>query len=242
MAAERIRRRRAEDTPIPMEETEGTPQPPLSRSQSEGSWTLPTEFGGSAAQAPAVGDAGAAAAAAPSGPASSGSSGHGRFPGGGGGPEDPDPSAGRGRAEIPWLRGENHSGCDAKLLEKPGHYAGDLTTWRGWKQDVESYLTAVDGRFERALPEAASVPTKISLAMVPRHLVMLGRFLFAFLLGLLGGVLHEIVAGVEAHNGWEGWRAINYEMEPRAGTGRLNALERLLEPDLDGDFHRKRLA
>ena len=31
-------------------------------------------------------------------------------------------------------------------------------------------------------------------------------------------------------------------MEPRAGSGRLSALERLLEPDLEGDFHRKWLA
>jgi len=229
MAAERGVRRRAGDADVTMAaaaETRVTAAP------SDQSWTLPTEFGGSGSPA--------APPSAPSASASSGGSGHEHVPGGAGGaggPGPPDDGSGGGHFRAGVAAGPapgrwEHSGCDPKLLEKPSRFSGEISAWRGWRDDVVAYFGAVDSRFERALDEAAREPRRIQWTMVPPFLVTLGRFLFAFVLGLVGGILHEVVSNVEEHNGWEAWRCIHREMEPREGAGRLVALERRLEPDL----------
>ena len=149
--------------------------------------------------------------------------GYGGRPGGGGGP----PAA---AAEPAGLVGGRH--LDARLLEKPRLYDGEPSKWREWRLRFEAFLDATDERFGHALDEATRVAGVIQEAAVPLAYTALGHFLFSMLLGVLAGALLEIVAATVHHNGWEAWRCVVNEMEPRAAGQRLTILESLIDPDL----------
>ena len=70
---------------------------------------------------------------------------------------------------------------------------------------------------------------------------MLGRFLFAMLLGLLSGMVFEVACRAANQNGLEAWRLLHLEMEPTASARKLTHLGDLVEPDFgtDEEFYRK---
>ena len=108
---------------------------------------------------------------------------------------------------------------DPKLLEKPTNLARDPHRWREWRLRFESYFDATDDRFGQALSDASRVPASIASATVPIGVYQtLGRFLYALLLGLLGGALLELVSPTPSHNGREAWRTIVHEMESLAAN------------------------
>jgi len=109
------------------------------RIESEGSWELPSAAGSAGS---AEGAAPAAAAPAPmSGPAGSAS--------GQAGPDAGGTTSGAARVYHHAARREER--LDARLLEKPHVYAGEVSVWREWKLKFVGWMVIVDERYEMGL-------------------------------------------------------------------------------------------
>ena len=178
---------------------------------------------------------GAGSAAAPRAPGSSADG------GGGGPPEPPDPSGPSGPFGpfFPGVPGGGGGGAssgsaarlDPRLLERPQPYNGDVAGWRVWKIRFVGWLVGVEPSFEVPLDEAERCKQPIRWERVPIPWRTPARFLFALLLSMTSGGLMEVMASTPDKNGWEAWRRLCFEQEPRAAGEKLKRLEDLSEPD-----------
>ena len=117
---------------------------------------------------------------------------------------------------------------DPKLLDKPQPFSGSASRWRIWKLRTYGWLSAVDPRFHKLLPEAER--SELSLATVDDQISDLDEFLYAQLLVWLETEqLEVLLRGPDGH-GFEGWRVLVRAQERLEPTRKVMQIEKLLHP------------
>jgi hypothetical protein len=119
-------------------------------------------------------------------------------------------------------------GVDPKLLDKPDGFDGTGTTWRVWKLRVSGWLSAVDVRFRRLLPEAEK--SDVTLQDVDENILSLDTFLYTQLLAWLEGEQLETLLRGPENCGFEAWRSLVRAQERLEPTRKVMQLEKLLHP------------
>jgi hypothetical protein len=133
---------------------------------------------------------------------------------------------------------------DARLLDRPSGFDGEARRWPSWRLKFEAWLTMVDVEFGQWVKEARLATSPVPWSSMSSRARVLGAFLYAALVTLLVGSLLEVVAAVSDSNGWEAYRRVCSEVDPRAASQKLQVLEDLLEPQLGeaGNFYAKWLS
>ena len=133
---------------------------------------------------------------------------------------------------------------DARLLDRPQGFDGDVRRWPSWRLKFEAWLTMVDGDFGQWIREARLANLPVPWISMSSRAKVLGAFLYAALVTLMIGSLLEVVAAVPDSNGWEAYRRVCSEVDPRAASQKLQVLEDLLEPQFGeaGNFYAKWLS
>jgi len=121
---------------------------------------------------------------------------------------------------------------DPRLLEKPDQFDGSPERWSEWRFRFVAWFSAVVPNAATALEEAAAARTEIDMTAASTPLVRSGGFLYAALASYCRGLPLQMVRAAEAGNGWEAWRALNQEYEPRLAARKLAMLTSMLSPDL----------
>jgi len=210
----------------------------LAGTMSETSWVLPRAASSAAASAAA--SASGDGSGGPDVPSGSGSGGGppggdglgGDGPGGPPPPPPPQPFGGFGLGFGLGVPQPREIVADPKLLDKPGSFDGSASAWPEFKFRFSAWLNAIDARAAVALQEAEVRDQPI---VVPEQLVRLGGFLYAALVTSTSGVATQIIRSVSAFNGWEAWRLLVAEYEPKLTSRRLALLTHLLEPDFGSE-------
>ena len=125
---------------------------------------------------------------------------------------------------------EEHVHIDVKYAEKPGQFSGLETEWLDWKFSFGNWCSLVDSRFDDLLDaaEAKKDPITVQTGDFGRP----GRILYALLANNQSGKMLRLVKAVPSKNGWEAWRQLVMELEPKVSQRRLGMLGELINPSL----------
>ncbi len=181
-------------------------QPPIHRrrSASEASWMLPPEFGGTTTSS-----------------SSSGPSRHRAW----------TSAAPAAAAAAPAQRGGDaypKTVKDPKLVDKPSRFAGDPSVWRSWNFKLQNWLSTLDVRFPEWLTEVRSLTHP---AKPVNEMAQSSAALYVILASLTEGEMLQIVEMTSGRKGFEAYRQMSWECEPRLAARKLSSLGKLLTPD-----------
>ena len=127
---------------------------------------------------------------------------------------------------------------DTHFVAKPTKFSGEQSSWDGWKFVFVNYLALVAGAFPEGLhvAEIATRPITVNPEADAGGFER-GRVLFALLVSLLPkGKCLTLARSVRDRNGWELWRLLCGEYEPRTAARGFALLGNLMNPDLSGDL------
>ena len=125
---------------------------------------------------------------------------------------------------------------DTKLIQKPGRF-GALTekenpekSWAGWRFVFENYMTCIDPQFG---PDMDAVATRQNAlqwndAWTP-DIQRRTTTLYAILVSILDGKSRLIAKRVPRRNGFELWRQLVVEYEPKTQNRHLSLLLSVVE-------------
>jgi len=119
---------------------------------------------------------------------------------------------------------------DARLVERPPRFDGSESLWKDWRFRMENWLGLIDRELPSLLMAAAVMDNSVPLQAGRRG--KLCDLLFVILSTQLEGPALRQLQLVPDRNGFEAWRRICLEMEPRAAHRKLLALDKLLHPAL----------
>ena len=122
-----------------------------------------------------------------------------------------------------------------KLAARPTRYDNDQRTWLGFRFKLENYITLVNEKYVAFLQDAESQPVANVPARTDEACVLirtLSHTLSALLATLTTGRSLRLVQRVPNRNGFEVWRQLVAENEPKR-AGRIFArLQAVLQPGL----------
>ena len=125
--------------------------------------------------------------------------------------------------------GSSSSGMfDNKIIQKPGKLLSkDL--WDEWKFDMENFLTLVEAEYFEELRLASEEDVYVNdegTSQLRRRSVLL----YAMLASLTTGKAKLIIKGLRnRRNGFEGWRLLCEEYEPKSDSRRLALVNEIME-------------
>ena len=101
----------------------------------------------------------------------------------------------------------------AKVVEKPHPFSGTEEKWRQWRFQFLNWMSIVEPNvvpmMEFAETMADVVPAQTG------DMLLLGNAVYAILASMMQDKMLQLVTAVPARNGFEAWRQISREMEPR---------------------------
>ena len=121
-----------------------------------------------------------------------------------------------------------HHGVDIRILEKPPHFDGDETQWKDWRFRFTNWIGMAEAEFPVLLEAAADKATEIGVLRGRQR--QQGELLYVLLSTLLGGPCLRQLQEVQFRNGFEAWRLLSRDQEPRAAHRKVSALDRILHP------------
>ena len=122
---------------------------------------------------------------------------------------------------------------EAKLIEKPAIFDGCESSWLPWKTKLLNWLAVVEPRMVELMEIVGRPDGRIDSDSDETK--KLGVVLYVILTSLFEGRLLQIVQAVEQRAGFEVWKQVLREMEPKLAHRRLAAIESLLDPDFGGE-------
>ena len=124
--------------------------------------------------------------------------------------------------------GDHVQVVDMRAIQKPSKYK-DGNMWGDWRFTFENYIACIDDIILEEMGDAAvltvmiATPTDIEVRKI-------SRFLYAILAGLIEGRGMQMVkTQKESRNGYEVWRTLIAEMEPRSDARALALLFGIME-------------
>jgi hypothetical protein len=124
---------------------------------------------------------------------------------------------------------------DTRQVSKPSNFDGDPNSWREWKFKFLNYCTLLSPEYDDFLTasETSVDPIPMQADAVRKRLQTV---LFALLASLLSGKPLKLLQLQAERNGFESWRLLCREFEPRLPQRRLALLHSLMAPNFSGDF------
>eukprot|EP00969_Alexandrium_andersonii_P045379 1992727-Alexandrium_andersonii.AAC.1 len=120
---------------------------------------------------------------------------------------------------------------DTKLLVKPKSFGGEANqSWREWRFCFENSMSCVDLNYAMLLDESAKATGPIAVLAVgpaaPNYAEIEARrktnvTLYAALASLLSGKPGQMVRNMREKSGFELWRQLTAEYEPKTGDRAL---------------------
>ena len=132
---------------------------------------------------------------------------------------------------------------DTRQINKPSPFGGAQKEWLEWKFKFTNYLFLVSDRYYDLLTAAEQSADPIA-DQADETRRRLQHVLYAVMASLLTGKCLKQLQVVPDQNGFEAWRLLVAEMEPRLIQHRLGMLNRLMSVDLSGtdDVFKERLS
>ena len=118
---------------------------------------------------------------------------------------------------------------DWHRVERPSVYDGDDRGWREWKFKLENWVTLLDARMPRFMQLAAEQDVEVPIQTeVEWHALQVQ--LYVVLASYLSGSALKIHESIPERNGFEAWRRLVREHEPKLVHQKLVLWERILNP------------
>ena len=132
---------------------------------------------------------------------------------------------------------------DTRQINKPSPFGGAQKEWLEWKFKFTNYLFLVSDRYYDLLNAAEQSADPIA-DQADETRRRLQHVLYAAMASLLTGKCLKQLQVVPDRSGFEAWRLLVAEMEPRLIQHRLGMLNRLTSVDLSGsdDVFKERLS
>ena len=128
---------------------------------------------------------------------------------------------------------------DVKHLARPRLYDGAISKeqpFREWRFTLENYLTLIDETYIEEMDDAETKEHPLAWAEdAGDQIKKRGRALYAMLASLTQGRALRIVQGVKGRNGYEAWRLLVREFEPKKASRKLGLLTNILKPAFKPD-------
>ena len=139
-------------------------------------------------------------------------------------------------AASPSPRPGNRMFDSSRLLEKPKSFGSDsresdAANWSDWSWSFEQYLTIVSGEFAamiKHIRDNPDLPYDLNDLENSEESRQLAILLYSLLANLMKGRLLRLVQAVETGNGFEAYRKILADLEPRSRTRGLAMLNSIL--------------
>ena len=119
---------------------------------------------------------------------------------------------------------------DVRLVERPPRFDGSESLRKDWRFRMENWLGLIDAELPTLLAALAVTENQVPLQAGRRG--RLCDLLFVILSTQLEGPALRQLQLVPDRNGFEAWRRLCLELEPRAAHRKLLALDKLLHPSL----------
>jgi hypothetical protein len=130
---------------------------------------------------------------------------------------------------------------DTRQIGKPRCFSGEERDWRGWKFQVLNYFTLVSASLVSFLEAAEASPDPIP-EQTEEDRRNLSTLVFAILASISTGRCLRILQSLRRRNGFEAWRLLCLEFEPKIAQRRFGLLQSIMSPNLgqtDHDFENK---
>ena len=118
----------------------------------------------------------------------------------------------------------------SKILGKPSTYGGDAAQWREWRFGFETWWACLDAQAETLLENAVVCGHVIVPATSTPDVQELGRILYLVLAQSLKGRPLDLLKTVSKSNGFEAYRILIQEYEPKTKNRTLGMLQSIMSP------------
>ena len=118
----------------------------------------------------------------------------------------------------------------SKILGKPSVFAGEPAAWRDWRFAFETWWACLDASAEAMLDFAVNFGTVIDPATSTADVQELGRVLYLVLAQTLRGRPLDLLKSVAKSNGFEAYRILVAEYEPKTKNTTLGMLQSIMGP------------
>ena len=118
----------------------------------------------------------------------------------------------------------------SKILGKPCSYGGDAAQWKEWRFAFEMWWACLDPQAETLLENAVGCGHVIVPATSTADAQELGRILYLILAQSLKGRPLELLKTVSKSNGFEVYRILIQEYEPKTKNRTLGMLQNIMSP------------
>jgi hypothetical protein len=128
---------------------------------------------------------------------------------------------------------------DTKFVQRPKVFDNDEQKWRDWKFQLLTFVDLIDPAYSETLAKAESSTAAVSVTDAQKAPA---RLLYALLASITCGRGLRVFQSIEDRNGFEAWRQLTLEFEPKVAQRRLGVLHGLLNPDFgrsEDDFRER---
>ena len=129
---------------------------------------------------------------------------------------------------------------DTRILSKPRSWDGSKEEWHRWSFQLCNYSQVLSPTLAHWMETAARSPVMINNADLDEPQVQASAQLHSILALLLEGPALDALMAVPSAHGFEAWRRLNADNEPRTIGHRRGILLKLMNPiHLEGTFIQK---
>ncbi|CAE8585279.1 unnamed protein product, partial [Polarella glacialis] len=133
--------------------------------------------------------------------------------------------------EIEIHSGRLESVLDVKYIDKPEKFDNSRKSWLEWRFKMHNWLSLIDPRIDELLDVAAASLLPIK-PQADDDMKRMQHIIFAVLSSYLQSSSLRLIQAVKARNGFEAWRVLCKEFEPKTAQRKLSMLSHLLmNPD-----------
>ena len=124
-------------------------------------------------------------------------------------------------------------GVDARWLSKPERFRNAQEQWPSWKFQFINFLALFHTSYPDVLDQCAQASADIEIDRGRDEAFFdKGRWLYSILISFFQkGKAFNIARSVRDRNGWQVWRLLCLEYEPKLPSKSLMLLQRVMKPD-----------